>query len=205
MSKKSKSKTWADVEEGDDVELNGRTWTVVKIKEKGKRAKVTVERKGVRASSEVRLKDAVRIVGRTPLFDGDGRANRWATDAEARKAEAESAPARLEAGDPSVTKAPAKPKGGEWDKPVGKAEKAVTSLLGARLVGEATDPNRGYYVPPVNVTTVAAHLALFHGGIPSACDDDEGKMLAAHDAQHAAAKRGEGILSVNHWHEARRP
>ena len=62
----------------------------------------------------------------------------------------------------------------------------------------------GYYVPPVNVSTVATHLAIFHGGIPSACDD-EGKMLEAHAAQHAAAKRGEGILSTQHWHEARRP
>lgn len=203
MSKKSK--TWADVEEGDDVELNGRTWHVVKIKEKGKRAKVTVERKGTRASDEVKLKDPVRIAGRTSLFDDDGRAQRWATDAEARKAEAESVPARLEAGDPSATKPPAKAEGGKWDKPATKAERVVTDLLGARLVGEATDPSRGYYVPPVNVSTVAAHLALFHGGIPSACDDDEGKMLEAHTAQHAAAKRGEGILSVSHWHEARRP
>jgi hypothetical protein len=58
-------------------------------------------------------------------------------------------------------------------------------------------------VPPVDVSTVAAHLALFHGGIPSACED-EGAMLAAHTAQHAEARNG-SPLAVNHWHTEKRP
>jgi hypothetical protein len=30
-------------------------------------------------------------------------------------------------------------------------------------------------------------------------------MLGAHDAQHAAALKGEGILQTNHWHSEKRP
>ena len=71
-------------------------------------------------------------------------------------------------------------------------------------MGISTDEDAGYYAPPVNVTTVAAHLALFHGGVPEAVSDDEGKMLAVHEAQHAEALKG-APLAVNHWHTKTRP
>ncbi len=76
-------------------------------------------------------------------------------------------------------------------------------LLSARRVGEATDEDAGYYVPPVSVATVASHLALFHGG--AGMSDDEAAMLRAHDAAHAGAKAGEIPLAVNHWHTKERP
>ena len=122
---------------------------------------------------------------------------RWATKAEHRET--------LPPGDPAVTAPPEKPKGDLWETPVGRVERKLDALLGARLVGVATDENAGYYVPPVDSSTVAAHLAIFHGGIPAACEDDEGRMLGAHDAQHDAAVKGEGILSSQHWHSERRP
>lgn len=195
-------KTWADVKKGDTVELAGRAYRVVKIKPKGKRAEVMVETKGRYAESKVKLSERVVIVARKadrpPLHDEDGRANRWAT-----KKEAAEVGVVLKPGDARKTKPPAKPKGGSWEKPAGKTEKMLDSLLQARLVGETNDESAGYYVPPVDVATVASHLALFHGGIPERCED-EGAMLAAHAAQHAEALRG-APLAVNHWHTAKRP
>lgn len=203
--------TWADVKKGDAVELAGRVWIVAKIKPAGKKATVKLERDGRTSKGKVRLKDpVVRKVGfarrareererRDALHDRNGAQNRWATDRELREAMTRPLPE----GDFTKRKPPEKPTGGKWGKAKGDAEKVLASI-GARLVGEAKDENAGYYVPPVDVSTVAAHLALFHGGIPEACDD-EPKMLRAHEAQHAAAKKGEGALAVNHWHEERRP
>ena len=99
---------------------------------------------------------------------------------------------------------PAAPGASPWDTPADKIERKLDKLLEARLVGEATDPSAGYYVPPENVSTVASHLALFHGGIPEACQDDETKMLSVHAAQHAEALKG-SPLAVNHWHTETRP
>jgi hypothetical protein len=192
----SKKTTWAHVKKGVTVELGGRQWLVVKIKPKGKTAKVVVEYKGRSAESVVKLTDRVTIV---PVLDETtGRANRWAT-----KAEAAEYGVALKAGDATVTKPPAKAKGGSWEKPVGKAEKMVTDLLSARLVAETDNEEKGYYVPPVDVSTVASHLVFFHAYTPPE-DEDEGSMLAYHAERHALALRGEP-LAVNHWHTAKRP
>lgn len=199
--------TWKNVEKGNVVELSGREWTVVKIKRDGKRAKVTVEHRGRTASSTVKLADKVRIVStaapagkRGPLYDASGTAQRWATKKEAREVTE-----TISAGDPAQTTPPAPATGSPWGSVVAdRIEERLNRLLQARLVGETKDEAAGYYVPPVDVTTVAAHMAIYHGGIPTACDD-EGKMLRAHEAQHAAAAKGEGILAVNHWHTERRP
>lgn len=199
--------TWADVKKGSIVELSGREYRVVKIKPKGKKAAVMVETKGRYAESKVKLSDRVTIVKkgdgtkRGPLYDEGGTARRWATKKEA----AEVGVTGLPAGDSTVTKAPEKGKRGDpWERPVDRIERKLDDLLQARLVGISTDESAGYYVPPVNVTTVAAHLALFHGGIPEAVSDDEGKMLAVHEAQHAEALKG-SPLAVNHWHTKTRP
>ncbi|UYL87165.1 hypothetical protein QEH40_gp44 [Microbacterium phage OscarSo] len=203
----SKKTTWADVRKGDLVELAGREYVVRKIKAGKKKADVKVERKGRTAESTVKLADRVTIVAKGdgskhgPLTDEHGTARRWATKKEAREVLGESA--KLEAGDPSATKPPAKATGDPWETPHGRIERKLDEILGARLVGESTGPE-GYYVPPVNVTTIAAHMAVFHGGIPEACDD-EGKMMLAHAAQHDAAKKGESVLAVNHWHTEKRP
>lgn len=200
--------TWGQVKKGAIVELGGREWTVVKIKFDGKKAAVKVERKGRTAKSVVRTKDKVKILAaatkqkRGPLFDRDGVAQRWATDKEAREALGST---KLPAGDPEQTKPPAKATGSPWDTQADRIERTLDKLLQARLIGVATDEKAGYYVPPVDPSTVAAHLAVYHGGIPAACDDDESKMLRAHEAQHAAALKGEGVLEVNHWHTKVRP
>lgn len=195
--------TWAKVEKGQTVELNGRPYLVVKIKPGKKAAEVKLSHKGRDSKGEVRLKDPVVVTDaaprskRGPVVDAAGTMQRWATEKEHR--------ATLPAGDPTKTKPPEKPRGDLWETPVRGMERKLDALLGARLVGEAKDENAGYYVPPVDASTVAAHLAVFHGGIPEACDDDEAAMLRAHDAQHDAAKTGAGVLSTNHWHTEKRP
>lgn len=202
-------KTWGDVKKGDVVELGGREWRVDKIKPKGKKAKVRVSMKARTAESTVKLKDRVVIVKkgdgtkRGPLHDENGTARRWATRKE-HDAELGTT-TTLAPGDSDIVKPPAKPGPDLWETPHGKTERMLGELLSARLVAETPDESAGYYVPPVNVTTVASHLALFHGGIPDAVADDEGRMLAAHEAQHAAALKGEGVLAVNHWHTKTRP
>lgn len=206
MSKKS---TWADVKKLDLVELGGREWCVAKIKAKGRKAAVTVELGKRSASSVVKLADRVKIVGRakrapSDLMGEQGEMTRWAKKSELKAAGLE-LPKGLPAGDASVTKPPKKPKGDLWETPADKIERTIVDLLSARLVGESHDESAGYYVPPVDVSSIAGHLELFHGGIPDAVSDDEGRMLAAHGARHDAAARGEGVLAVNHWHTAKRP
>lgn len=199
-------KAWADVRVRDIVELGGREWTVEKIEHGKKKTAVKVVSGKRSAMSTVKSAEKVKVVGRAEkpkkgkLFDRNGTAQRWATEKEAAKAGV-----GLKPGDPDVTKPPAKPGPDLWETPHGKVERMLGELMGARLVAESRDEGVGYYVEPVNVSTVAAHLALFHGGIPEACQDDETRMLGAHEAQHAAAVKGEGILAVNHWHTPTRP
>ena len=198
--------TWAKIEKGATVELNGRPYLVEKIKPGKKTAEVKLSHKGRASKGEVRLKDPVVLSTasptskRGPVADEHGTMQRWATKSELKEAMGRGLPP----GDHTKTKPPEKPKGDLWETPVGRVERKLDALLGARLVGVSTDENVGYYVPPVDASTVAAHLAVFHGGIPEACDD-EGRMLGAHDAQHDAARAGEGVLSVNHWHTEKRP
>tara|TARA_B100000700_G_scaffold110520_2_gene124520 strand:+ start:3947 stop:4561 length:615 start_codon:yes stop_codon:yes gene_type:complete len=200
--------TWGDVEKGDVVELGGREWRVEKIKRKKKSAKVEVSHKGRSASSEVKLKDRVTIAHRAADAPADdlhgvaGEQRRWAKRRERDAVLGEGG--GIPHGDSSQAEAPSVAEGKRWDKPHGDAEKMLDKLMGATLVGESTDEAAGYYVPHVDVSTVAAHLALFHGGIPEAAED-EGKMLSVHARQHEAASRGEGVLAVQHWHSERRP
>lgn len=213
MSKKKAGKkklTWADVKPGDVVELGGRGWSVVKIKPKGKSAKLKIRFGKRESSGEVKLDDRVKLIERRgaasvagpPLHDEHGAQQRWAKKRELDDVMREGA--KLPAGDAKATKPPKKADGGSWEKPKGDAEKMIVDLLAARLVGESKDESTGYYVPPVDVSTVAAHLELFHGGIPAHVEG-EGAMLAMHNAQHAEAESRGAALAVNHWHTAKRP
>lgn len=201
-------KTWADVSKGDAVELGGREWIVAKIKPKGKKAKVKVEHKGRSAKSVVKLADKVKLVARAkdrdPLHDRDGAQRRWAKKSEQTFDRPRGVSAGLEPGNAKKTKPPAPATGSPWDTPADRIERKLDEILGARLVAETPDAKVGYYVPPVDITTIASHLAVFHGGIPDAVADDEAKMLAVHRAQHDAALKG-SPLAVNHWHTEKRP
>lgn len=190
---------WKDVVKGDVVTMGPREYRVVKIKAKGKKARVVLETKGKQSEGVVKLSDKVKIASRKTggkLTDEAGTQRRWA-----KQSELDEALAPMPKGSASKSSPPAPATGDPWERPVDRIEKKLDELLGARLVG--VQVKDGVYVPPVDVSTVAAHLALFHGGIPSACED-EGQMLRAHEAQHAEALKGLP-LAVNHWHTEKRP
>lgn len=196
-----KRATWADVEKGQHVELAGKVFEVAKIKAKGKKAAVVVLGSGGRFESTVKLKDEVTLAWSTKPKPAR---EKWHTPTKAEKAEQR---AVLGKGDPAVTKPPVKAKGPAWDELAGKAEKTLAKVSGARLVadsGDVNDPDNppGYYVPPVDATTVAAHWMIFHEG-----DDwetcGEAELLARHAVEHDHPRGG--ALKVNHWHTEQRP
>lgn len=190
--------TWADASKGDDVVINEKTYRVRKAKLKGKTVAVTLERAGRTFKSEVRAKDRVKLVTAPPLHDANGRQTRWA-----KKGEEPPRRTGIESGDPSVTKPPEKPSGDPWETPRDRIEKKLDAILGARLVAEGDDLV-GYYVPPVDVTTIAAHMALCHPNTYDA-EKDEATMLAGHEHAHKMALQGTAKLDVNHWHTKTRP
>jgi hypothetical protein len=184
---------WSDVAPNDLVELNGREWTVTKVKAKKKVVRVTVTDGKREVASEVPASGRVKRTGRKPLRAADNSQARWATDAEHRKT--------LPPGNPEVTKRPEKPIGDPWETPRDRVERKLDTILGAVLVGEG-DPDEGFYVPPVDSSTIAAHLALFHGPEPLPATYDA--MVEVHELQHEAALHGVP-LHVNHWHTKTRP
>lgn len=185
---------WSKVKRGDAVVLKGATFEVVKIKAKGKHAKVTVRGAAGTFESKVPLDGKVE---RAPLYDGNGAMTRWAGKGEVKRRDP------IPAGNPKVTKPPAKPSGDPWETSRDKTERLLERALGAVLIGEATDEGAGYYVPLPDVSNIAGHLLTFHGADPSAYGD-EGAMLADHAAMHAEAAGG-SPLKVNHWHTKTRP
>lgn len=191
--------TWKDAAKGDLVKMSGREYRVVKIKPKGKKAKVMVERSGSYYPSTVKLADKVKIVSRKTggkVTDAGGTQRRWATEAEL-----DEALGPMPKGSGKAKRPPAPEHGDPWERPIDRVEKKLDEILGARLVG--VQVSEGVIVPPVDVTTVASHLAIFHGGIPAACES-EVDMLRVHEAQHAESTKGLP-LAVQHWHEETRP
>jgi len=170
---------WSKVRRGDVVEAGGIAWTIEKIKTKGKGAKVTIRNGSRVAESKVKLADKVKMATAAPV---------------AKQKKAKSKP----------TAPPAPATGDPWETQQDRIERKLDEILGARLVGEATDPEAGWYVPPPDVTTIASHLLLFHGGIPEVAHGDEAVMLRGHEGEHALALEGMP-LHVNHWHTEKRP
>lgn len=180
-----KGSTWHDVEKGASVKIRGRVYVVEKIKRDGKRATVKLSHRGTTSKGTVKLKDPVELAD--PLRDARGAQRRWATKRE----------------HDAILAPPNPPSDRAWTKAQGPIEKRVKRELGARLIGEADDADAGYYVPPVDVTTVALHMAIFHGGTGGLVA--EADMLKEHERQHAAALKKKGVLDVNHWHTDTRP
>jgi hypothetical protein len=197
---------WADIKAGEAVTLKGERYEVTKHKlnKKGTKATVVLEGRRGRFEREVdaklkveRAPATVAASGRRsttpakvkgdPLHDENGTQRRWAKQGE------------LDAVLP-----PEPAEGGDWAKPKGKAEKALGKVLGAVLVGEATDPDVGWYVPPLDPSTMHAHLLMFHDIEPEARDYAE--LVKLHDRLHADAVKGPfAPLHVNHWHTKERP
>lgn len=193
--------TWAEIKKGDRVELSGKPFTVTKLKAKGKRAKLTVSGAAGTFSTEVKLKDKVT---RAPEKASRGRQSGgdWY---KPTKAEAKEQRRQLAPGDPKMTKPPRVDLPAPWDKPADRAEKMLDKMLGAHLVGQSLDEGGGYYVPPQDVTTIAAHWMIFHEG-DQWQDEAPAKLLELHATEHAAVVSEAGwALKVNHWHTNERP
>ena len=204
---------WSDIVDGDHVALNGREWLVERIRVKGKRAKVTVRsragtfKREVKASARVEklyidpnlkaFTDRVKAATKTPLRNAENGQARWATEKESKRRQG------LEPGDASVTKRPERPSGDPWETPRDRVEAKLDKLLGAVLVAEG-DEAVGYYVPPVDVTTIASHLALMHPSMYNA-ELSEERMLNGHAHEHDLVIRGKLNLDTNHWHTKTRP
>jgi hypothetical protein len=196
MPPKTKPTKAAKLTPGDRVIVAGREYRVEKAKPKGDRVKLTLSHSGQAFASKVPAGDRFDLIVEK-LHDKSGAQQRWAKPAEL----AEHGRARLGRGDPEVTKPPKPAIGDPWETPADRVERKLDQILGARLVAEGAEAV-GYYVPPVDVSTVASHLALFHGVDPSEYGIDD--MLDLHKTQHAEALNGTA-LKVNHWHTETRP
>lgn len=175
-------KKWGKVKPGDVVREGGRDWTVDKIKPKGRALRVKLS-SGIH-KAEVRVDPGDRVAIAEPA-------------AKPRRAARPS--------DRKPTTPPAPAVGDPWETQQDRIEKMLSKTLGAVLVGEATDAEAGYYVPPVDVTTVAAHLALFHGTTAATRELNEDGLMEYHARAHLSAENGGQALAENHWHTKVRP
>jgi len=206
---------WRDVEVGQHVKLAaGDPYVVEKIKTKGKVTKVTASGKRGRFTREVKAKAEVEVFkdeGKHSRAHEATRRQRATLDRErpvptgGPRNDERGVPRRwAEPGDAEYTRPPKKAKGGPWDKPSDKAEKNVTKMLGATLVGATGDADKGWYVPEQGADTLAAHLLLFHDVTVEA--NDYATMTRLHDDEHARAKVAPfSPLHINHWHTKERP
>ena len=149
-------KKWSEVRRGDVVLLSSRSWTVEKTKMKGDALRVVVVNGSHRAESKVAPSAKVVVV-------------KEKTPSAVAAPKPKSSPSTAADGDP-------------WETQADRIEKRLDRLLGARLVGETGD-DRHWYVPLVDVTTVAAHLSLFHEARHLDVGD-EGKMVELHAREH---------------------
>lgn len=177
-------KPWSKIRKGDVLDLGGREWTVEKIKPGKKKAEVKIRHKSNVVRDTVRLADKVRI-------------------AERRATSAPQKPAKTKPPKKMPPEPPKPAEGDPWETQQDRIERKLDDILGAKLVGESIDGAATYYVPPVDVTTIAAHLLIFHGGVDA--HEAGADMLKRHAAEHAAAERGETTLTMPHWHTEQRP
>jgi hypothetical protein len=180
--------TWADVRRGDAVKLGSRTLVVKKAKRDGKHVHIVIKDHLGTFERDVKAKDAVTIakavdltIKPKKLHDKVGARQRWAEPAESLADE---------------TPKPAT--GSPWTTQADRAEEALATI-GARLVAESHDGEKSWYVPPVDVSTVAAHWLVFHGGDPAMLDSMA--LLAHHNQQH----KDYTTFKVPHTHTEVRP
>lgn len=178
-------KKWSKVRTGELVELGGRPWELESARLKKGKLRVTVRSGTRRVESRVDPDEKVKLAEATP-------ATRRAPSRAAKPKPPPTTPPMPAAGDP-------------WETQQDRIEKMLSRTLGAVLVGEATDVDAGYYVPPLDVTTVASHLALFHGVDIGGRDLTEDQLLELHARAHLSAENGGDALLQNHWHTDVRP
>jgi hypothetical protein len=91
-----------------------------------------------------------------------------------------------------------------WSEPDTPAEKVVEEVLGATLEAVKPSDDEVYVVPPIDVSTIASHMLIFHGielvDVRRVGGWEEAR--AQHDAEH---ERDIDDLHVPHRHDAGRP
>lgn len=177
--------TWADVQRGDAVKLGTRTLVVKKAKRDGKRVHIVIKDHLGTFERDVKAKDSVTLANAADLtikpkklHDDAGAQQRWAKPAESP----EHGPAT----------------GSPWTTQADRAEEALATI-GARLVEESVDGGKSWYVPPVDVSTVAAHWLIMHGGDPTMLDSME--LVQHHNQEHQNYSK----FKVPHTHTEVRP
>lgn len=94
-----------------------------------------------------------------------------------------------------------------WAKPEDQAEANIVDGLGAVIMGTRPTPTQEWIVPPVDISTIAAHLYIFHGisSVDVRKPGGYAEALELHDAQHELDQAGSATLHEPHRHEADRP
>lgn len=168
---------WKKVTAGADVHLKGKIWTVEKITVKKKRVEVELRERGTKRVHRGQVDPDKKV-----------SAAIWYTE-------------------PKTETKVTRNAGPDWlAKPESKAERNVVKILSGKLDGIQPAPGEWYICPPVDVSTIAAHLLVFHdielvdvrrvGGYEDA--------LAIHVVEHAR-KPSLGPLAVPHYHDERQP
>lgn len=176
---------WAKVAAGDLVELRGDAWTVEKAKAKKAGLEVTVARGAERFTAVVDPGGKVKRATPPPSPDGhpaDAEGSAKLDGAIKRKA-AEKRQALTETRDRRPTRAEDAEVVRDDVAAPSEAEEKVSAFL--QGVPTATrDVHGSWVVPPVDYSTVAAHLRIFHALDVTTLTPDE--MLAQHAALHAS-------------------
>jgi hypothetical protein len=220
---------------GDVLELNGDRYVVLKAKVKGKTVHLRIDGRRGTFDQDVKAKTRYRVIG-APIASGpddnrrgvgalktqpssgqlhsrSGAQQRWATHAEAIKAQH-----ALEPPLDFMRKTTA------WDEPA-KGERALVAELGAKLVGVEVEGGK-LIVPPVTDATLFGHLLTMHRIRYDGVTFEEAKAWAKeHDPAgpatatqvidrlsfqrateiHDEAHRNFAGLPVPHWHRERAP
>jgi hypothetical protein len=171
---------WAKVAAGDLVELRGDAWTIEKAKLKKRGLEVTIARGAERFTSVVDPDGKVKRATPPPPPDTEGSAKldgaikrKAAEKRQAPATERTRRPTRLEDA-ATVRDDVAEPS---------PAEEKVSAFL--QGVPTATkDVHGSWVVPPVDYSTIAAHLRIFHALDVTTLTPDE--MLSQHEALHAS-------------------
>lgn len=167
---------------GDRVTLKGRTWEVARYARRKLSGQVRLElRSGADTFTGVVPEDRrFTLAGPEPLTDDSGSQTRWATPAEAEHVS-------------SVMSADVHP---GWDDgqtpdldpwvPSSEAEQAVAAIMGGTLIGAQRQGDETWLVPPVDGSTVLAHLLTFHATTPPSASLNDVRTPMAEALETAA-------------------
>jgi hypothetical protein len=189
---------WRKIRAGAEVELKGQLWHVETIDVGKKKVAVTLSRVGkpsIKYSGKVDPEAKVPAMQWVKSKPGESVFDTFARD-QAKKQ-------KKRAADPEPLIGPA---GKEWLTPQGPAEVAIVGKLDGKLVGVQPGKGEWYICPPVDVSTIAGHLYLFHGVGPVDVRRVGGydEAVVTHDVEHAR-KPTLGPLKVPHTHDPKRP